>query len=157
MGTALATYLNDHLAGATAAVDLVERTAREQSGRPLGAFLSKLAGEIRADKQALEDVMAAAGVEKDQPKLVLASLMEKVGRLRIDDRVLGRATPSPLLELESLVLGITGKALLWRALATLPDPPTGGHSLEQLEERAERQRAEVEEHRLAIAGSALRK
>ena len=39
----LATYLNDHLGGATFGVELVRRAARENEGSELGAFLSQLA------------------------------------------------------------------------------------------------------------------
>ena len=35
----LAIYLNDHLAGSTAGVELARRTAHENDGSELGAFL----------------------------------------------------------------------------------------------------------------------
>ena len=39
-GRYLAVYLNDHLAGSTAIVELVRRAAREHEGTELGGFLA---------------------------------------------------------------------------------------------------------------------
>ncbi len=39
-------YLNDHLAGSTAVIELVRRAAREHENTELGAFLTHLAVEI---------------------------------------------------------------------------------------------------------------
>jgi hypothetical protein len=39
-GRYLAVYLNDHLAGSTAIVELVRRAAREHEGIELGGFLT---------------------------------------------------------------------------------------------------------------------
>ena len=41
-GRYLAVYLNDHLAGSTAIVELVRRAAREHEGTELGGFLARL-------------------------------------------------------------------------------------------------------------------
>ena len=49
----VAIYLQDHLAGSVAALELVERAARANAGNELGSFLTDLHGEISADKETL--------------------------------------------------------------------------------------------------------
>jgi hypothetical protein len=153
----LATYLNDHLAGSTGALELVRRAARENEGSGLGAFLKELAGDIAADRDALKEVMAGLGVGADRPKLAAAWTAEKIGRLKPNAQLRGYSPLSPLVELEVLSLGIIGKLLMWRALAEV----AGEHGLDlerlqQLAERAERQRSAVEERRVKVARDALR-
>lgn len=156
MSNPLATYLNDHLAGSNVALDLAERASREHAGTPLGAFLSQLAGDIREDRKALELVMAAAGADREEPKLKLSWLQSQLSRLKLDDRLLRRSNPSTLLQLETLELGITGKELLWRALSALNDPPQpAGTDYAELIMRARTQRDAVETQREAIASTEL--
>ena len=62
------------------------------------------------------------------------------------------------MELEGLALGVTGKLGLWKALRELVDeePRLDAAELDRLRERAERQQAELEEHRLRAAREAFR-
>lgn len=62
----LSVYLNDHLMGSTAVIEVVRRASREHAGTELGAFLSRLAREIAEDRQALRRLMAAVGALRDQ-------------------------------------------------------------------------------------------
>jgi hypothetical protein len=152
----LATYLNDHLAGATAGLALARRAASENEGSELGAFLSELADEIEADRGTLKEIMAALGVGTDRVKVVAARAFERVGRLKPNAQLRGYSPLSPLVELEGLRLGIQGKLGMWRALGEIAGPPPlDAERLSQLAARAERQAAEVEAHRLEVARSAL--
>jgi hypothetical protein len=56
-------YLQDHLAGSVAALELIARSARSNEANELGAFLTGLHGEIREDKETLLEVMGVLGVE----------------------------------------------------------------------------------------------
>jgi hypothetical protein len=150
----LAVYLNDHLAGSTGAIEIARRAASEHQGTELGAFLSRLAGEIEQDRQALRRVMAAAGVRPQHAKLALAWLGEKAGRLKLNGRLLRSSPLSPFIQLEALEVGIYGKQLLWQALREHRPPGSAVVELDELIARAERQRGDVERHRL-VAGSAL--
>jgi hypothetical protein len=151
----LAVYLNDHLAGATVAVELARRASGEHEGSELGTFLARLATEIAEDRNALRRVMDTAGARPDLAKVAVAWMGEKVGRLKLNGRILGRSPLSPVVELEVLTIGITGKLLLWRLLREHRLPGSGAVDLDDLIARAERQREEVEEHRI-VAGAALR-
>jgi hypothetical protein len=62
-----------------------------------------------------------------------------------------------VVELEGLSLGIEGKRLMWIVLQEIAGPgwPLSIARLQELAARAERQRADVEAHRRAVAAQAL--
>jgi hypothetical protein len=155
MSDLLAIYLNDHYAGSVGAVELVKRGTKEHAGTQLGRFLAELGPQIEADRKALRQIMAAAGARPHWYKYGAMWMAEKIGRLKPNGRVIRGSPLSPLLELEALETGITGKELLWRALQLVPGAPTAGHSLDDLIARAQQQRAAVEEHRAGAARIAL--
>src|SRR4051794_40527654 len=145
----LGIYLNDHLAGATVALELARRTHGENRDGELGAFLERLATDIADDRESLREIMDELGIGVDRPKQLVAWAAEKVGRLKPNGRLLGYSPQSRVLELEALSLGIEGKRLLWRALLDTLGEELGVARLEALEQRAERQRTELEPHRIA--------
>jgi hypothetical protein len=153
----LATYLNDHLAGSTAGLELVKRAASENEGSPLGEFLSALGDEIAEDREALEEVMESLGVGTDHKKVAAAWVGEKLGRLKPNAQLRGYSPLSPLVELEALSLGIEGKRMLWVALQGI----AAEHGLTperfaELAARASDQRSRVEQVRVGVAEGALR-
>ena len=75
----------------------------------------------------------------------LARIAGQLGRLKLNGRLVSRSPLSDVIELEMLVVGITGKQALWESLRLVPSLPQ--QQLETLIERAEKQRAVVEEAR----------
>jgi hypothetical protein len=149
-------YLNDHLGGSTAGIELVKRMRGEYEGTELGDFLQDLTDEIAEDRETLRTMMDAVDADPDRLKVAGGWIGEKLGRLKLNGEVLGRSPLSPFLELESLSLGIEGKRLLWvTMLETHPQRFGGAEKLTALVERAERQRAGVEEQRRLAARRAL--
>jgi hypothetical protein len=149
----LGIYLRDHLAGSVAALELVERTARSNETNTLGQFLTSLHEEIRADQETLVDVMETLGVEPSRVKNGLAWTVEKAGRLKLNGRLLRYSPLSRMYELETLEAGIVGKRSLWTNLQSLDDARLAGFDLPRLVERAEAQRAAVEEWRRRAAAA----
>jgi hypothetical protein len=138
----LTIYLNDHLAGATAGVELVRRAAHENAGNDFGVALRELAGEIADDRQELISIITALGYPTDRVKVALGWTAEKVGRLKPNGRLRGYSPLGRMLELEGLLVGIHAKQALWRALQR-----TGKAEPERLEAllaRAEKQAEVVE-------------
>ena len=152
----LATYLNDHLAGALAGVELARRCARSNRGGPLGEALSKLARELDEDRHALQSIMRRLRIGGDPAKLAAAWTAEKMGRLKLNGRLIGYSPLSRLEELELLVLGVEGKLLLWQALAQTEHPALSEVDLDGLIKRARSQRRRLQRHRLDAAMAALR-
>jgi hypothetical protein len=155
----LAIYLNDHLAGSTVGLELTRRTARENAGNPLGAFLSEvLVPEIVEDRETLRALMGRLGIPESGVKVTAGWLLEKLGRAKLNGEWLRYSPLSRLLELEGLAAGIEAKRAMWVALAGIQEGGAGweGVDLQQLAQRAQSQRERLEEHRLAAAAEALR-
>ena len=153
-------YLNDHLAGAAAAIRLAERCrARESQGQELGRVLQALLVEIEEDRDVLQRVMKALGGSANPVKRASAVGMERLGSLRMALPVLGPGSSEAarLEELEVLSLGIEGKRMLWKVLGTLAssDGRLVGFDFVGLERRAESQRRRLEPFRLELAAAAL--
>ena len=157
MNKNLSIYLNDHLAGAVAGVELAKRTASNNKGTEWGSFLERLGEEIEQDRRALLDLMGELDIRQDVLKDAAAWLGEKVGRLKLNGQLVGYSDLSRLVELDGLALGITGKLALWRGLkeADIPAIRATGVDLAALEERARKQRDELEDYRLRAARSAF--
>jgi hypothetical protein len=146
----LSIYLNDHLAGATVARELAQRAAGSNRDTDYGPLFERLATEIREDREALLSIMDALGVATNQAKVLGGWWGEKLGRLKLNGRLLDYSPLSRVVELEALTLGVTGKAALWRTLETLELNALALPEIDfvQLRERAERQLEELEQHRL---------
>lgn len=156
-GNHIATYLNDHLAGASAALELLEHLEEAHAGTDLGREVAGLRAEVAEDRQELEAIMGRLDVGESRTRKASAWLAEKAAqlKLRLDDPAGGALR---LFEsLEALSLGIEGKRSLWRALAAASedDPELRVANYEALERRAEEQRLRVETMRLEAARRAL--
>ena len=66
MSKNLTIYLNDHLAGSVAALELVDRLIETYKGKPLEQFFKDLRSEIDADQGELQDLIEKLG-EKESP------------------------------------------------------------------------------------------
>src|SRR5678815_1348076 len=74
---------------------------------------------------------------------------EKVGRARL---IVAGDEPGRLglvLTLEGLIMGVTGKKLLWVALAATKLPRLDSYNFEQLQRRAEQQAERIEAERIS--------
>lgn len=157
MAQPLATYLNDHLAGSTAALELLEHLERARAGTAVARFAADLRADIEADRRELEGLMGRLQVPVSRVRSAMAWLSEKGAelKLRLDDPACGALR---LLEIfDAVSVGIEGKRLLWRALASAAErrPELGGLDYARLEQRAQEQRQRVEHERLEAAREAL--
>jgi hypothetical protein len=152
-------YLNDHLAGAAAAIRLAERCRAREAESELGRVLQALLVEIEEDRGVLQRVIKALGGSANPVKRASAVGMERLGSLRMALPVLGPGSSEAarLEELEVLSLGIEGKRMLWNVLGTLAssDGRLVGFDFAGLERRAESQRHRLEPLRLELAAAAL--
>lgn len=154
---ALAIYLNDHLAGSVAAIELIESLAAHERGRPLEQTLLGLHQEISQDQETLRELLARLDADESTLKRAAAWLTEKAGRVKLALAAREHPALARLEGLESLALGIQGKAGLWRALAEVArdEPSLAGREYGLLETRAAAQHALVERARLAAAREAF--
>jgi hypothetical protein len=154
---AIDVYLNDHLAGAMLGSDLAEQIRQRHEGSPIGELISSIAPEIEADRQQLVDLMERMDVSRNPIKQATGWLAEKTSRLKFSGIASGEPDQSAFMALETLKLGVEGKASLWRALREIRSqyPALLSTDLEELIARAERQRDTLEHERLAAGARAL--
>jgi hypothetical protein len=146
----LGIYLNDHLAGSVGGVETARRARGSNEGSEFGGPLERLSEEIEADRDSLEAVMEELGVARSRIKPAIGWLGEKLGRLKPNGQLRGYSPLSRVVELELLIIGITGKLRLWTLLAEL----VGEHSetdFADLIVRAADQRTRVEDLQVRAA------
>lgn len=144
----LGSYLNDHLAGAASAIEMLEHRLDADPQLPLHDVLD----EIRSERGILRSLIDDLGASQSTAKQAAGWVAEKVSRLpREVAKTGGNAAFNSMVELEALQLGICGKRALWVMLQALTDE----HSriaelpLTDLLEQADRQVEVVESVRVA--------
>jgi len=151
----LHTYLNDHLAGSVAALELLDALIKHHSEDRFGKPFRDLRNEIHEDQEILRDLIRKVGANESTIRKAGAWLAEKFGRAKIGDT----GDSAELLQaLEALALGITGKKLLWRSLTAIAAnlPALQGSDFAELDRRARDQFERVEDLRLQVAREAFR-
>jgi hypothetical protein len=151
----LSTYLNDHLSGAIAGIEILDHLIQEVSD--LSPFFTKLKADIEADRLELVALMNRLHISQSRVRKVSSWVVEQIAEVKfeMDDGDSGMLRR--LERLEALSLGIEGKLGLWRALqaASSMDAQLSGPDYEQLIQRARDQRESVELLRIEAATRAL--
>ena len=151
----LHTYLNDHLAGSVAAIELLDNLIEHHSEDRFGKIFRDLRDEIEADQETLRNLIRKLGAEESAVRKAGAWLAEKFSRVKIGD---ADDSAELLQALEGLALGISGKQLLWRSLAAIEAnfPALQGSDFSELEKRAHDQFERVERLRMQMVREAFR-
>ena len=147
----LTTYLNDHLMGAAAAIELVDQFLTEAPD--LQQFLTELKGDIESDRDEVVRIMDHLKISQSRVRKASGWLAEQAAELKfaMTDENFRR-----LERLEALAMGIQGKLNLWRALAaTQLDTGMTRLNYGRLQERAMDQLSRVEALRVEAARTAL--
>ncbi|HTP20538.1 MAG TPA: hypothetical protein VMJ65_13090 [Solirubrobacteraceae bacterium] len=150
-------YLNDHLAGATFGADLARQLEARTEGTDFHPEMSRLATDIEADLDTLTDLMNQIGTTRNSAKQVATWVAEKASRLKLTGVSASNGDLGTFLSIEALLLGVQGKASLWTTLQELRDryPELASADLDELLQRAERQRGVLETERNAAARRSL--
>ncbi|HET7487320.1 MAG TPA: hypothetical protein VFJ85_05280 [Acidimicrobiales bacterium] len=156
---ALDVYLNDHLAGAAAGVELAEKLAADADGTPMGRTLAGILADIRADQEVLDGLRVAFGFKQHTVKAAGSWVAEKFARMRFAAATRQGEELALLMQLEALHMGVSGKLSLWQCLqAARPvmAPLVGvTPDLDALIARAQDQLARLEAERLRVAEAAF--
>jgi hypothetical protein len=153
MEDTLAIYLDDHLAGSKLAADLLTALQEKNKGSRLGEFAREMLAGVESDRAVLQSLIDRVDTGSSPAKHAVAWLGEKLSRLKLSSfDGLGTFEALELLE-----LGVTGKLLMWRALAlaAVQDARLRGFNFDELAGRAQSQQMKLEERRLEIAAPAL--
>jgi hypothetical protein len=152
MKTDLSTYLNDHLAGSSGALRLIERITRDPSD-PDCEFFTELLQRVKKDRETLENLILQTGFNIDRARQWIGSAVARLGLLRLSRNGLRFGQLGKFEILEMLALGIHGKHLLWKALLEVKEdyPAWEGFDFTALAQTAAAQRDGVEDLRLREA------
>jgi hypothetical protein len=147
---AWASYLRDHLAGADAAIQMVQRLSDAYLGSPEGTLFGTLYEQFCEDRGVVEAILVDLGAT---PRSVKRLAGRATGSIL---KVVAGGAPGDLSlfrTLEALAIGVQGKRCLWRAaqaLVALPRPP-GRRSFIELEADAVSQWEAIERYRRSLA------
>ena len=152
------TYLNDHLAGSVAAIELLDHLLKLDDNANRKAVYAQLRRDIQEDQGVLKELIDRVAGSESTLRKAVAWISEKLGQVKTAVEDPGDNQLRILQSLELVALGIQGKRLLWNALAAAASgiPGFTGVDFEHLQERARQQFNQVETERLRIAGLALR-
>jgi hypothetical protein len=155
MSDAVATYLQDHLAGANFGIEVVKTLESEHKNDALGQMASGLLVELEEDRRVLQSIIDRLGAGPALLKEAAAWVGEKVSELKLRRSITGHL--GTFEALEALGVGILGKRALWRALPVIAEADSRLRevNVQGLVERAESQHARVEERRLEAARTAF--
>ena len=153
----LSIYMNDQLAMGALWREIARRSQRNNNGTALGETLARVCAAIAEDVETFQKIMCRLDIPQNPLKIGLAISAERLGRLKLNGRIGSYSPLSRFVELDVLVMGIEGKKVLWGTLrdvaglaSRLPDV-----DFDDLIERAERQRAELEPFRVRAGTEAL--
>lgn len=157
MSTFLNTYLKDQLALGVLGRELARRAQRNNRDTPAGLALATVATGLAEDVATFETIMRRLGVKPSPVKTGLATIAERLGRLKLNGRLVTTSPLSRFVELEFLAMGIDGRKQLWTTLRDLAGLGAGlpDVDFDQLIARAERQRAELEPFRVSAGRKAF--
>lgn len=155
--TLLAVYLQDHLAGAMAGLQLARRSFANNRGTSYELVLRDLVHDIGEDADELHRLMEHLGVEPSRAKQALAVGAEYAGRAKLNGQLRGYSPLSRVVELEGLIGGVSAKQRLWQSLqaGAVGSRLPASIDVAALQERAESQLGRLHELHVAAAGEAF--
>ncbi|WP_233275968.1 NAD-dependent epimerase/dehydratase family protein [Isoptericola variabilis] len=112
----LGLYLSDHFTGATAGLERTERMAEAYGDTPYGPELAELAEQIRAERELYRTLLDALGVPRRRHRQAAAWVAERVGRLKLNGRLVERSPMSAVLEAELMRSAVLAKIGGWQTL-----------------------------------------
>jgi hypothetical protein len=118
---------------------------------------TRVVQEIEQDRQALVDLMERMGTTANPVKRATGWVAEKASRVKFAGIMSGEPDHGAFMALESLTLGVEGKAAMWRALKEVASDhaPLRETNLDELLTRAGAQKTALEGERLAAARQAF--
>jgi hypothetical protein len=147
---AIDVYLNDHLAGAMFGSDLAQQLAERTEGTDFGQAMGTLASTIEEDRETLKGLMDQMGTSRNPVKQAATYVAEKVSRVKLSGLSAGEDEFGLLLALETLSLGVEGKASMWAVLRDVGGryPALAQTDFDALLHRARDQREILEQERI---------
>ncbi|HWI41919.1 MAG TPA: hypothetical protein VNX25_10570 [Verrucomicrobiae bacterium] len=155
----LGDYLNSHLAGSVAGIELARRAVKTYSGAPEEDFVVRLLVELEEDQEMVRRLLKAIDVTEETLKSIGSWVMEKLGVVKIREAEARDVSYARMLEMEGLLVGTRGRIALWTVMEScIPaDPRLSFADFGFLRSRAEGHADMLEKLRTAAARDAFRR
>ena len=149
--------LNDHLGGAVAGIDIARRCRDRHPGSPVARTLEAVVPQIEEDKAVLEDLIIAVGAKPSTTKEALGWIGEQFIQGRLAAINVRDDAAGIVFELETLLMGVRGKELMWEALEAIQGshPALTRFDFGRLRARAIEQQMQLAEHHVQAAREAF--
>ena len=109
-------YLDDHVALMVGEIELAIRCRANNENTPLASFLSRLEGDVKAQKECVTELIRQFGSRQGIDSIAkqgVAWFVEKLGRLKPNDSLLVYSSLSRVIELETLAAAALERVALW--------------------------------------------
>lgn len=116
MSDPLHRYLEQHWVGAGGGLALFRRVTDTHQGTDVGREMAELTALVADAREQLRGVMEQLGVERPKLLPLVASLGEKVARLKPNGNPFQREYDADLIEFDMLRTGVSGQVALWEVL-----------------------------------------
>jgi len=153
MDQELTRYLNDHLAGSSGALLLIQELADSHDDPEARDFFLQFKVKVEADRSLLEDLLVRIGQNPSAFLKVAGAIAARIGGIKLMWEQIEPGKLGLFEALEMLALGVQGKCLLWVALREISAwiPEWNGIDFVELELQAIQQRDEIEFWRIKAA------
>lgn len=109
-------YLNDHLAGSSGALILIQKIADSHDTPEAREFFLGLKEKVQADQSLLEDLLKRIGHEPSSLMKAAGGIAVRLANIKLMWEQVEPGELGLFEALEMLALGVQGKRLLWAAL-----------------------------------------
>ncbi len=157
MDNELTRYINDHLAGSSGALLLIQEIADKHDVPEAKVFFQELHGKVMEDRRTLEGLLKRIDQAPSGLLKLAGGIAARVGGIKLLWEKVEPGKLGMFEALEMLALGIQGKRLLWIVMDAIAHrfPEWRDLDFKALEMEAIEQRDEVEEWRLDAAMDAF--
>lgn len=114
--THFTTYLSDHIALSVAQIELAKRCYSSNKESQLGEYLADVIPTLEHEQQVLKTLLHKLKASDSLLKNLAAWGAEKIGRLKPNDSILSYSPLSRVVELETLISGLSAQILMWHTL-----------------------------------------
>ncbi len=112
----LTTYLNDHLGASVAGIELARRCLSKNAKSDLATFLEELLLVLEENQVKIRKLLRRLNAGESELKKLGGWALEKVGRLKLNNSLLGYTSLARVIELEALLAGLKAQSAMWSAL-----------------------------------------
>lgn len=153
MDQELTRYLNDHLAGSSGALLLIQKLADNHDAPEARKYFLRLKEQVEADRSLLEELLERIGQKSSALLKMAGGIAARVGGIKLMWEQIEPGKLGLFEALEMLALGVQGKRLLWLALSEIAPmfPEWNGIAFAELELQAIQQRDNIEFWRIRAA------